>query len=167
MERLHHQIAGVALVEIADVLDPPRHQGGRHEPGEIEHEDLFGRVPDAFGIVDHQRLALEPFEQIGGSDVGQVERRILAHQHHVDVPHQIDPPMLFQLEVATLHPLHRHRRGPGGQAPAGAEIGLVGQRLDVVVKHRVPALLRRLDQREARIPGDLDALQRVHLDSDA
>ena len=58
--------------------------------GIIEHEHLLGRVADAGGIVDHQRLVRDPLEQVRGGDVAEVERRILAHQHDIDVVAEVE-----------------------------------------------------------------------------
>jgi hypothetical protein len=33
---------------------------------------------------------LDPLEQVGGSDIAEVERRILAHEHDVDVAAEIE-----------------------------------------------------------------------------
>ena len=51
-----------------------------------------GALRTLAGIVDHQRLARDPLEQMGGGDVADVERRILAHQDDVDVAAEIDDP---------------------------------------------------------------------------
>jgi hypothetical protein len=80
----------VTRMEFAHVLDAAGDQRRRHEAREIEHEDLFGRIAHAGRIVDHQRLPLQPLKQVRGGDVGQVERRILPHQHHVDILYEVD-----------------------------------------------------------------------------
>jgi hypothetical protein len=51
---------------------------------------FLGRVADRGGIVDHQRLALDPLEQVGGGDVAEVEGRVLAHQHDVGVAAEVE-----------------------------------------------------------------------------
>ena len=74
----------------------------------------IGRIAHRRGIVDHQGLALQPFEQMRAGDVGEIERRVLPHQHDVDVFHQVDLAVLAHRVVIASDPLHRHRRGPGG-----------------------------------------------------
>ena len=69
-----------ALISVEVVGD----QGRRHQLGELGDEQLLGRVADRDRVVDHQRLRVDPLEQVRGRDVGQVERRILAHQHDVE-----------------------------------------------------------------------------------
>ena len=73
--------------------------GRRHEPREIEHPHLLRRIADGGGIVDHQGLALDPLEQMGGGDVAEVERRVLAHQHDVDVAAEIEDRELAEAEM--------------------------------------------------------------------
>ena len=36
-------------------------------------------------VVDHQRLRMDALEQMRGGDVGEVERRVLPQQHHVEL----------------------------------------------------------------------------------
>ena len=59
-------------------------QGRRHQIGELGDEDLLGRVAHLGRVVHHQRLRMDALEEVGRGDVGHVEGRILAHQHHVD-----------------------------------------------------------------------------------
>ena len=53
-------------------------------------QTFSGALRTLAGIVDDQRLALDPLEQMGGGDVAEVEGRVLAHQHHVDVAAEIE-----------------------------------------------------------------------------
>jgi hypothetical protein len=76
-------------LEAAHILDAAGDQRGRHELREIENEDLFGRVAHLLGVVDDQRAALQLFKDMGAGDVAQIEGRVLAHQHHIDVFGQI------------------------------------------------------------------------------
>ena len=99
---LEHGLAGIAVERLDDDLAMlgmerrgPRRASGvimrrRHELREIEHEQLFGRVADRRRVVDDQRLACDPLEQMGRGDVAEVERRILAHQHDVDVAAKVE-----------------------------------------------------------------------------
>jgi hypothetical protein len=82
VERLDHDLA-MPGKEGARLVQAARHQRRRHELGIIEHEHLLGCVADAGGIVDHQSPVRDPLEQVGGGDVAEVERRILAHQHDI------------------------------------------------------------------------------------
>ena len=50
-------------------------------------------------VVDDQGLALDPLEQMGGGDVAEVERRILAHQHDVDVAAEVEDREVAEAEM--------------------------------------------------------------------
>ena len=83
VERLHHDIAvgGAKLLDRGEVAGD---QGRRHQLGKFHYEHLFRRVAHLRGIVDDQRLRLQPLEQVGRRDVSEIERRVLAQQHHVE-----------------------------------------------------------------------------------
>ncbi len=83
VERLHHDVA-VLGAERLDLGEVARDQGRRHQLGEFHHEHLFRRVAHLRRIVDHQRARMDALEQVRGGDVGEVERRVLAQQHHVE-----------------------------------------------------------------------------------
>ena len=55
----------------------------RHQLGEPCDEEFLRRVSHLGRIVDHQRLGLDLLQDMGGRDVGHVERRVLAHQDDV------------------------------------------------------------------------------------
>ncbi len=169
---LEHRFAAIAVKRLHDDLfmlgeefageaERAGDRGRRHEAGVIEHPQFLGRIADLGGIVDHQGLALDPLEQMGGGDVGEVERRILAHQHDVDVAAEIDDRRLAELEMGALDPLHRHRPGHRPQPPVRP-----AQILDRIIKEPMPARLRCEHDREGRIARDIDGLQRIHLDGD-
>ena len=99
---------------------------------------------------------------LAGGDVAQVERRILPHQHDVDVFRQIDLARLTQRVVVAFHPLHGRRFGQRGERAI-----LPRQRSDVVVEQRVAPRVRRKHQRKSRIAADLEVGERVHLDRNA
>ena len=141
VQRLHHQIAGVTGMERANVLNPARNQGWRHVVRKIKHEDLFGRIAHRCRIVDHQRLPLKPFKQMGGGDIAEVERRILPHQDNINVLGQIDAAIVLHSKVIALDPLHCNRRSPSGKPSA-----FVSERFHIVVQSCVTALLRSFDQ---------------------
>ena len=73
----------------------------RHESREIEHPDLFRRVAHRRRVVDDQRLALDPLEQVGRGDVAEVERRVLAHQHDVDVAAEVEDREVAEREMVA------------------------------------------------------------------
>ena len=103
---------------------------------------------------------MNALEQVGGGDVGEVERRVLAQQDDVELA-QVDAPRLAEREmvadlVADLQVLH------GGEHPRGPQRQPVGR----VVADRMAAPLRLQQQREGRIAADVDPLDRVHLDGD-
>ena len=152
----------MAQVERAHILDPAGDQGWRHEPGIVQHHHLFGRITHAFRIVDHQRGALQPLKNVGGGDVAKVKRRVLPHQHHVDVGGKVDLAIFAFGVVIARDPLRSHRRGPCGD-PAF----IIGQRLHIIVKQQSPARLRRKHQGERAVASNIDRLDGVHLDGDA
>ncbi len=157
MERFDHDRA-VRRLEHANLVETARDQRRRHEPREIEHEDLLGRVAHRTRIVDHQRLARDPFEQPGAGEVADVERGVLAHQHHVDIAAEVDPARLAQREVIADDSADLDRRGPGGD-PAVEP----GQVVDMIMPDLMPAHLRGEHQREAGISVDVNPGERVHL----
>ena len=93
-------------------------------------------------------------------DVGEVERRVLAQQHHVERG-QIDVPRLAEREMVAGDVAHRERPHRGGHL-AVAQRQPVGR----VIGQRMAAALRFQQQRERRIAADVDPLDRVHLHGD-
>ena len=83
VERLHHDVAvlGAERLDLGEVAGDQRR---RHQVGKLDDEHLFRRVAHLRRIVDHQRLRMDALEQMRGGDVGEVERRVLAQQHHVE-----------------------------------------------------------------------------------
>ena len=152
---------GWRSVERADILDPARHQRRRHELGEIEHEHLFGRIAHAFGVVDDQRAPLEFLQEMRAGDIAQIERRVLPHQHDIDIVCKVELRKVAQRDMIALNPLHGERRRPA-RHPAFVP----RQRADIVIPQQMPARLCTQQQREGRIAGDVDRLDRIHLDSD-
>jgi len=167
MQRLDHQITWMRGMEAPHILDPASDERWRHEPGVIEHEHLLGRIAHRCGIVDHQSTAFQPFEQMRRGDIPQIERRILPHQHHVDIMHEVDQAKFAAAVVVVLHRLNRDRRAPCGQRPGSPHAGVISQRAHIVMEQLMPPRLRRQHQRERRIARDIDGFERVHLDSDA
>ena len=93
--------------ELAREAERAGDRGRRHELREVEHPHLFGRVADAGGIVDHQRLVLDPLEQVRRGDVAEVERRVLAHQHDVDVAAEVEDSRLAEAVMVALRRAER------------------------------------------------------------
>ena len=103
---------------------------------------------------------MDALQEMGRGDVGEIEGRILAHEHRIH-RRQIDPLGRAQGEVIALHVARldglRH-----GDHLAVAQ----GQAVGRVVQHPMPPPLGFEQQRKARIAGDLDAADMIHLDRD-
>ena len=99
---------------------------------------------------------------MGGGDVAEVEGRILAHQHDVDVAAEIEDLGLAEPEMIARDALDGDRMRHRPEPPVGP-----AQRLGGIMEEPVPARLGAEHDREGRIAGDVDALQRIHLDGDA
>ena len=160
IERLDHDLAmfGEERSHFGQVAGDHRR---RHEARIVQHEQFFRRIADAGGVVDHQRLILHPLQQMGGGDVGQVERWVLPHQHDIDIAAKVDHLFRPISEMIAIHLLHMHRPRLG-QHPAVAERQVMGE----IMVEPVPARLPRQHDVESRIARDLDALHRVHLHRD-
>ena len=83
VQRLHHHGAVLGAKRI-DLVEIARDQRRRHQIREIHHEQFFRRVAHAGRIVDDQRLGMDALEEMRAGDVGEIERRILPQQHHVE-----------------------------------------------------------------------------------
>ena len=127
----------------------------------IEHEQLFGRVADRAGVVDHQCFAGDAFQQVGRGDVTDIERRILPHQHDVDVGAEVQHFNVAGAEMIAIDVLHGHRPGAGTN-PAVLIAQVIGQ----IMVEAVAALLGAKHQRESRIAGNANRFERVHLHGD-
>jgi hypothetical protein len=150
----------VLAPERLDLAPVAGDQRRRHQVGELRDEDLLGRVAHLRRIVDDERLRMDALEEMRRRDVGHVEGRILAQQHHVGL-REVDPLGLAQGGMAALDVLDPQGLGRRGDA-AVAQRQAVGR----VVQEPVPAALRLDEEREGRVAGDPDALDRVHLDRD-
>ena len=100
------------------------------------------------------------FEQMGGGDIGHVERRVLAHQHHVDGG-EIERGDIAESEVIAVHSAQVERPRPRHH-PALVERQIAGE----IVKQGMAAGARLERQREGRVGVDIDRLDRVHLNGD-
>ena len=132
----------------------------RHQVGKFGDEDFLRRVAHMGRIVDHQRPGMDALEHVRRGDIGEVERRILAQQHHVE-GREIDVPRLAQREMVARDIAHLERPHRGRHF-AVAQRQPVGR----VIGQRVAARLRFQQQREGRIAADIDPLDRVHLHGD-
>ena len=135
--------------------------GGRHQVEKIEDEDLFRRIAHVRGVVDDERLGVNALEQMRRRDVGHVEGRILAQQHHVAV-RQILGARLRHLVVGA--DLVDDLKRLAARQQAVAMQGEVGRG---VVEEVVAPFLRLQQDRERGIAADVDPLDRVHLTGNA
>ena len=122
-----------------------------HEAGKVEHPDFLGRVAHRGRVIDHEGLAPDPLEQVRCGDIAEVERRVLAHQHDVDVAAEVEDREFPEREVIAGDRLD------GDFAHAGVEPAFfIGQVFGEIVIELVAELLRLQHQREGRIAGDVD-----------
>ena len=148
--------------ELAGETQRPRDRGRRHELGEVEHPELLRRIADARRIVDHQSLVLDPLEQVRGGDVAEIEGRVLAHEDDIDVAPEVEDLRLAEAVMVASDTLDGGRVAHRPQPPLGPAEGIGG-----VMVERVAELLRLEHDREGRIAGNVDPLERVHLHCDA
>ncbi len=161
MQRLDDD-AAMLLLEGAHFVEVAGDQGRRHILRVIEHIDFLRRVADGDRIVHDKSLALDPFEQMGRGDIADVERRVLTHQHNINIAAKIELQRVAECIMIAQYRPHRHRMGRRGQAA----IGVQGQALHIIMEYLVTAFLRGEHQREAAVSGDIHAFHRVHLYSD-
>jgi hypothetical protein len=93
-------------------------------------------------------------------DVGEVERRVLPQQDHVEL-RQVRAPRLAEGEVVAGLVAHL-KRAHGGEDLAP----LQRQAVRRVIGDGMAAPLRLQQQGEGRIAADIDPLDRVHLHGD-
>ena len=159
VQRLHHHGA-VLAAERQDLRLVAGDQRRRHQVGIVHHEEFFGRVAHAGGVVDHQRRRRQPLEDVRRGDVREVERRILSQQHDIH-GREIEALLRAEGEVIAGDVAHGERGG-ACHRPAAAQAELVGP----IVGERVSAAGRLEHEREGRVPRDRDALDRIHLHGD-
>ncbi len=70
--------------EAFDLVEVAREQRRRHQLRKLRDEHLLRRIAHLGRVVDHERLGVNALEQVRGRDIGEVEGRVLAHQHHVE-----------------------------------------------------------------------------------
>ena len=100
---------------------------------------------------------MDALEHVGRGDIGEVERRILAQQHHVEAG-EIDMARLAQRDMVAGDVAH-HQRPHRGRHFAVAQAEPIGG----VIGQRMGAFLRFQQQCEGRIAADIDPLDRIHL----
>jgi hypothetical protein len=125
-------------------------QRRRHQVGKFHHEHLLRRVAHFARVVDHQRPRVDAFQQIRRGDVSEVERRVLAQQHHVELG-EVLPPRLAERKMAAFLVAHLERCH-GGEHLVAAQGEPVG---GVIGKHMAPPL-RLQQQCECGIAADVD-----------
>src|ERR1043166_548665 len=136
-------------------------QGRRHQLLELGDEQFLRRIAHMERIVDHQRLGVNALQEVRGRDVGHIEGRVLAHQHHVEA-RQVGDGEIAQGEM--IAPLVAHFERPGARHHGAVAEGEIAR---TIIGERVAARLRFQRQRESRIAGDVNPLDRVHLDGNA
>ena len=159
MQGFHHHFA-VFGAKGVDRRALAGDEGRRHQLRIIHHEQLFRRIAHAGGIVDDEGLAADLFQQMGRGDIGEVKGRILAQQHHVHVA-QVDFARLAKLVVLALDVAHLQRLRRGHDVDAAQREPVGG-----VIEYLESTRLRFEQQGKGRIPGYVDAFDRVHLDGD-
>ena len=147
----------VLLEKFAHVMHVARDQRGRaafREPGRI---DLLVHVPKAPGVVaDQGPLPARALQDVGAVDVLGVERRVLAHQDDVVIAESCGHALAArEPPFRIVHDLERREPSAGNAVPQPqvAQLGVV---------YLPPPRLGRQQDRERRVLGGIDALDRVH-----
>src|SRR5712691_2060385 len=84
VERLEHHVA-VSVDEFLELPGEPCHQRRRGEMRVFRDRQLLAVVADRARFVEHLRaILLRELQKPGARDVLAVERRVLAHEHHVE-----------------------------------------------------------------------------------
>jgi hypothetical protein len=103
---------------------------------------------------------MDALKQVRRRDVGHVEGRVLAHEHHIDA-REVDPLRRAERVVVPLYVTHLQRLDAGDHLAVAH-----GQAVRRVMEKPVAARLRLEQKGKGRVAGDPDALDRVHLDRD-
>ena len=116
---LEHRLAGIAVERLQRRRRHALRRNLRATPSErvsmvggmnrakSSTQTFSGALRTAAGIVDDQGLVLDPLEQMRRGDVAEVERRILAHQHDVDIAAEVEDRELAQPEMIARRPAGR------------------------------------------------------------
>ncbi|MNH03124.1 hypothetical protein D3C79_623760 [compost metagenome] len=149
------------LVEFADMSSAAADQGVWRQLREPGGEQLFVTVTQALWLVDHQRaFHFGSFQNVGCIDVFSVERRIFAHQDHVQI---LQRQILLAAKAEPALFIFFHVQ----QARAGTAI--TGMQIEIVHLHimQFPAAALRFEQHgEAGVFLDIDGGDRVHHDAE-
>lgn len=126
----------------------------------VHHKQLFRRIAHGGRIVDDEDARRQLLEQMRRGDIAKVERRILPQQHDIGLG-ELEARRFLQREIVARPVAHGDFGGFGGDAmrPPGQLIG-------GVVVEPVAALFRLQHQGERRIAGEIDFVDRIHLDRD-
>ena len=159
IERLDDDVA-VLLAEIVDLARIPGDERFGHQIRELGDKDLFGTVAHPGRIVDDQCLGVNPVKDVGGGDIVHVEGRVLTQKNHVHL-RQIEPLRLAQCEMIALDIAHFQRFRPGDDLAIDH-----GKLVRRVVPERMAPSLRFQRERKARVAGNRNGGDMVHLDRD-
>ena len=116
-----------------------------------------GALRTCAGSLTTSVFGMDALEQMRRGDVGEIERRVLAQQDHVE-GRELDAPRLTQRKVVADLIAHRHALHAREHAAADLR-----QPVRRVVGQGVSARLRFQQQRKGRIAANVDPLDRVHL----
>ena len=119
------------------------HHRNRHQIREMRDEQLFRRIADLGGIIHHQCLGVDMFQDMGGRDVAHVKGRVLAHQHHIGIAAKVQLLLRAEAVVVAIFAPERDGPRPGGHAPAAQR-----QITDMVMPELMAARLRFQHQGE-------------------
>src|SRR5512142_3264073 len=170
VDRLRYR--GAVLVdESPDEARVAAHEGRRDEVGEAQREQLLVRVPEAARAVHHDRpRRVERVEQPRGPHVPSIDGRVRAEEDRIHRAERDEPRFGIELVPGVRREPPRAVGTPlretdaterrTGLAAADRDLPRFG---DV---RRVALGLRGLDERDARIPGRIDAGERVEHDGD-
>ncbi|CVB21158.1 Uncharacterised protein [Serratia marcescens] len=149
------------LVEFADVRGAATDQRVRRQFREPGGEELLVAVAQALRLVDHQRaFDFGALQNVGRVDVFGIERRILAHQDHVQI---VQRQILLAAEAEPVLLVFLHAQQAGAGAP------VTGVQIEIVHLHVVQfvtAALRFEQHGEAGVFLDVDGIDRVHHDAE-
>ncbi len=112
-------------------------------------------------MVDHKGFRVDRFKQMACGDIVHVKRRVLTHQDHIGFARQINHPCFAQIMVVAMFVAQRHR-ADFRLDPAPVIEHVIGMIVQKVISPRLG--FKAHDK--GRIPLDIDALDRVHLDGD-
>jgi hypothetical protein len=83
-ERLHDHLTAELGEEVDELGDAPRNARLRHEVGELDGVELLVGPDDRVGTVQDERTTAQ-CQDLGGGHVVEVDRGVLALEHHVAV----------------------------------------------------------------------------------